>query len=112
MLKSVIAEAVTNAVREGFEAGLHSGAIQCNCGIAPTVMAGGVEHQTQQPRKESDILTKQQTAAYLQVSVRTLDRWEETWPDGECLGPPVLTLRGLRARRYRMGDVWEWLGAG
>lgn len=105
MLKSVIAEAVAGAVRETFEAGLLHGSAQCDCGIEPTVAP-----EVQQPREENDILTKQQTADYLQVSVRTLDRWEETWPNGERLGPPVLTLRGLRARRYRMGDVWAWLG--
>jgi excisionase family DNA binding protein len=52
---------------------------------------------------ENKLLSRKELAAALGVSSRTVDRWIH---DGT--GPPATVLPGGR-RRWRWGDVQEWL---
>jgi excisionase family DNA binding protein len=55
-------------------------------------------------RDVPELLTQQQLAEELQVSVRTLERWRR-----EGAGPPW--VRVGRSPRYRRDDVDHWLEA-
>jgi excisionase family DNA binding protein len=55
-------------------------------------------------REMPDLLTQQQLAEELQVSVRTLERWRR-----EGTGPPW--VRVGRSPRYRRQDIDRWLEA-
>lgn len=52
--------------------------------------------------EEEQLLTERQVAEYLNLSLRTIQRWRV-----EGKGPPVLCA-GNR-QRYRKADVDEWL---
>ena len=56
------------------------------------------------------LLTKTQLGEYLQVTGRTLERWLVERERGVEIGPPAVRFPGLRSYRYRVRDVWEWLG--
>jgi excisionase family DNA binding protein len=49
------------------------------------------------------LLTQRQAAAYLNVSIRTLQRWRR-----EGIGPPSIRLPN-KYLRYRQGDLDAWL---
>jgi excisionase family DNA binding protein len=48
------------------------------------------------------LLTQQQVAEMLQVSVRTLERWRQNGS-----GPPFVKVG--RSPRYRLADIERWL---
>jgi excisionase family DNA binding protein len=58
----------------------------------------------QRPRDQGEqLLTPQQAAAYLNISVRTLASWRQ-----RGTGPPSIKLPS-GARRYRKADVDRWI---
>lgn len=52
--------------------------------------------------EDEKLLTEKQVAEYLNVTVRTVQRWR-----AEGMGPPV--LYAYRSPRYRKADVDAWL---
>jgi excisionase family DNA binding protein len=54
---------------------------------------------------DDDLLTKQEVAEMLNVSWRTIDRWTAAGK-----GSPSIVLPASGRRRWRRGDVREWLG--
>lgn len=59
---------------------------------------------TNDPAHSSALLTTEQAAQWLGISVHTLYRWGY-----EGYGPPYLRLR--RAKRYRLRDLEAWAEA-
>jgi excisionase family DNA binding protein len=55
------------------------------------------------PEEEERLLSEKEVARYLNVSLRTLQRWR-----AEGTGPPHLMMAG-RYPRYRKADVDAWL---
>jgi predicted DNA-binding transcriptional regulator AlpA len=54
---------------------------------------------------DDDLLTMQQLASVLNVSVRTIKRWRD-----QGIGPPAVKLPSGRLR-WRYGTVQAWLAA-
>jgi DNA-binding transcriptional MerR regulator len=52
---------------------------------------------------QAPLLTQRQAAAYLNVSIRTLQRWRR-----EGIGPPSIRLPNGYLR-YRLADLYRWL---
>jgi predicted DNA-binding transcriptional regulator AlpA len=52
-----------------------------------------------------EYLTSRELAAWLKVSVRTIDWWANEAPDGT--GPKVTKVG--KSRRYKVADVQEWI---
>ena len=52
---------------------------------------------------QEPLLTQRQAAAYLNVSIRTLQRWRQ-----QGIGPPSIRLPNGYLR-YRLADLYQWL---
>lgn len=116
ILKSTIAEAVLQAFDQaGLIAAVESAKMPCHvCAPEAKMPPTGL---TETPIIEGPsgwdpdaLLTKTQLGDYLQVTGRTLERWLVERERGVEIGPPVVRFPGLRSYRYRVRDVWEWLG--
>jgi len=66
-------------------------------------MRGYATGETRMADRDDPLLTQREAAAYLTVSIRTLQRWRK-----EGIGPPSFLLPN-GYRRYRLSALARWL---
>lgn len=115
LLKSVVSDAVVDAldrvwVIKALDA-LPPGPCSCSVEFESLVRAMFEAREVDGPSTwdPDRLLTKVQLAEYLQVDVRTLERWAAERGRSGPQGPPYVRFPELRSVRYRVRDVRDWL---